>query len=592
MSINGVSNSFGATIDGLTNFQLSDLNIDTLVVNKNTQLSGMNKINGSTTFTGNVILNANLSLNGSLTLPANSIADSALSTNIPKLDAQNIFTDSNTFNTTTTIGLHTGTPAIISLIGDLKFYGSTIYFYDSPTILNGWQLTFNDGTNSVHSQINQYTNDMRIENTAVSGIIEFTSDLGFKYNGNSQFIGDSTINGNSIINGNETIDGIVTIKNGKQIIFNDSTNTKNTQISQYNNDCYFINYASGGTTYINANVVNMTSSYTYLKGGTSVSGYNTHFPYTDGYNYITGSTILRGGALEMTDSPLIFRNGNGINFFDNATPTGQCSIFNDNGYLQIHNYAEPINTGFPTQINFAVYNLNPTVPRFHNRLTIDYTAVQVRKTLFQVYDYDENGCCELQQTTGNSTILRNKTNSGSLILQTTDSSGNAVSNITMTPTSTTISNSLVYNSNITLPSTFTTHTTGQLGYIQTGVNYGLAVNPLTVGFPYGKGQLDNLPIGVWIIEGQATFQTLGAFNYTYELCIITGTGSTITYDNWKSGYYQANATGEIFGDKVSKVVINSAITSYKMLFRIIRQSGNALFSPTVGNTFLQATRIA
>jgi hypothetical protein len=93
-------------------------------------------------------------------------------------------------------------------------------------------------------------------------------------------------------------------------------------------------------------------------------------------------------------------------------------------------------------------------------LTIDYTAVQVRKTVFQVYDYDENGCCELQQTTGNSTILRNKTNNGSMILQTTDSGGSAVSNITMTPTNTTIGNNLVCNGATQFNNDLTIYTSG------------------------------------------------------------------------------------------------------------------------------------
>jgi hypothetical protein len=64
---------------------------------------------------------------------------------------------------------------------------------------------------------------------------------------------------------------------------------------------------------LNATEVNLTNSYTSLKGGTSVSGYYTHFPYTDGINYITGQTIMRGGSVEITDGPLTLRNETPIN---------------------------------------------------------------------------------------------------------------------------------------------------------------------------------------------------------------------------------------------------------------------------------------
>jgi hypothetical protein len=80
--INGISNSFSATIDGLTNFELSSLTVDEL---ESTNVTVSN--------------NLTVSAGGTLTLPNASILDPYLSANVALKDAANTFTQTNTFPT-------------------------------------------------------------------------------------------------------------------------------------------------------------------------------------------------------------------------------------------------------------------------------------------------------------------------------------------------------------------------------------------------------------------------------------------------------------------------------------------------------------
>ena len=79
--INGISNSFSATIDGLTNFELSSLTVDQL---DTTDITVSN--------------NLTVSAGGTLTLPNASILDPYLSANVALKDQINLFTQNNFFS--------------------------------------------------------------------------------------------------------------------------------------------------------------------------------------------------------------------------------------------------------------------------------------------------------------------------------------------------------------------------------------------------------------------------------------------------------------------------------------------------------------
>lgn len=78
--INGMANSFSATIDGLTNFEISSLTVDELDTNDIT-----------------VSNNLTVSPGGTITLPNESILDAYLSSNVALKNAANSFTQTNTF---------------------------------------------------------------------------------------------------------------------------------------------------------------------------------------------------------------------------------------------------------------------------------------------------------------------------------------------------------------------------------------------------------------------------------------------------------------------------------------------------------------
>jgi hypothetical protein len=137
--------------------------------------------------------------------------------------------------------------------------------------------------------------------------------------------------------------------------FLDSTNTNSTQISQYNSDCYIINYTSGGTIFINSTTVNLSSSNVILKGGTNINNYTTALPYSDGVNYITGTTNLRLGDVNITDG-LLTCNALTLSLNSNFTQSGSGKITQASSSSK--NTLNP--TQFLGDITFAtgVYRIN------------------------------------------------------------------------------------------------------------------------------------------------------------------------------------------------------------------------------------------
>jgi hypothetical protein len=388
--------------------------------------------------------------------------------------------------------------------------------------------------------------------------------------------------------------------NGAQIIQKDSTNNYNTSLSQSGAD-YNISNNTGGSIFLYATEVNLSNPYTTLKGGTSVFGYNTHFPYTDGINYISGGkTIMRGGSVEITEGPLVLRNETPINLFDTELTPNQCSVACSVGDLRFDNYTDPLITSGGGNIKFETYNLTTPFPRFHTRLNINYNGIQVKKGHLKIYNDDETSYLQLEQISYTSYIT-NYAYTSSLTpyfnLRTTNSSGTQVENIRMNPANVQITTSLQTDDIIKLQSAYTnlpSASSNNLGYIGSGYNTTIKTTTFnfTSGTPNWIAYMILAP-GVWLITGQGGFQCGGTtINATTYLSLTTS--STFVIDNAHvkvdSRSYVANTinTNQI----VRTIECASGYTNIYLAVRCDFATGSMSYSSTaVAYTNIYATRI-
>ena len=416
--------------------------------------------------------------------------------------------------------------------------------------------------------------------------------------------------------------------NGSAIIQYDSTNVFYTQLNQSGVDYYITN--GGGSIFLNANEVNLTNSYATLKGGTSVSGYSTHFPFTDGINYITGQTIMRGGSVEITDGPLVLPNGTPINLFDAEPTPNQCTIVCSVGDLAFDNYTDPLITSGGGNIKFSTYNLTTPIPRFHTRLNINYDGIQVKKGHLKIYNDAETQNTESSQVgldyfiknsasggtiqlkvnnTGGIAILQNNLvietisdfkgtstyQSGSKVclFESTNTDQTRIENLSTGFAITTEKQNGVINfncydggfisqnvlsltdstiqskKNITLPTTQTTQTSGQLGYIHQGtiLNIASPVNN-TTGTIYYLASM-TLPVGVWNVFAQS--------------CYTFSTGGTIANDSTSISTNQSSYSIENIIN-FTNVIATTGINIYRRLNGIITSTGSTTLYLTFGLT--------
>ena len=613
MSIIGYGNNFNPTIDGLASFNLDEVTTNNLVVND------------------------------SVELPNGSIADAYLTTNIPKLNANNIFTGAiNTFNQ---IEMNLNQNLTLQGSGKITQASSTSKNTLNPSEFLG-EISFGP---SASARINQTSNGngalLRTLNMLGNYDIVFDAGTGKINQTNStgiNLLNSITMNSNSNISQsgtgiisqtgsstnqlkNTTITGTFTLNAGGTLVLpansiSDSALSTNIPLKNASNTFTASNTFNTITLSSNSNInqsgsgiISQTGSSTNQLKNTTITGnltinsggslilpsnsindaaLSSNVCLLNANNTFTGSiNTFSTGSVELTNDSLYIRSGNGLNLFDTLTPASQSTIFVSDGNLNFENYGDMLSgSGAEGNIKFSTYNNTATFPRFKQRLNLNYDGVQVKNGVLRIYNTDETSYLQAQCDLSNS-IITNYGSGGNLVLRNWNGTSTKEM-VQISYTQTTFTTEITCHANINLQSTFVTPSGGQLGYSIQGVNYGLALNPLVVGTTYLKGELQNLPVGVWLIESQACFKALGAFNYTYELCIISGGGLVITFDNYKTGYFQAAATNDIFGDKVSKVIVNTAVTSYRQLFRITRQTGNASFSPLDGNTYIQATRIA
>ena len=289
--------------------------------------SNIPKKNTTNTFTLLQTLNGGLSVTGTLTLPASSIADSYLTSNVPLKNTTNTFTLLQTLNgglsVTGTLTLPATSIADSYLTSNVPLKNAnntytgdntfaTIKFTNSTSVQ---QITLYEVSSSNYAEnysitINPYT--LRY-NTNSTGNHIFSTGTGTTYTD------VATINSTSL-----TMNQKISMRSANFIELLDSTNLIGSYIYQDGINLGIDNYGIGGAVIIDSANLDLTNTYTTCKGGsTAPFGYSTHFPYDgDGQNYISGITNLRSGAVNIPDglltcsAGLSITNGNNIQLSD------------------------------------------------------------------------------------------------------------------------------------------------------------------------------------------------------------------------------------------------------------------------------------
>ena len=420
-----------------------------------------------TTYTDIATINsAGFTLNsGVMTLPNNSISDNALSTNIPKINGNNTFSQNNIFNTIQLSNTGVGSKRHITL-----FETSAGNYAENYTFsIEPFTLRYNAYISAKHL--------FSVGNGTTYTDIASINSAGFTLHSGVMTLPNNSISDNALstnvclLNGTQTLINktlttpvIAQIKPTSSLTLTlpsltdtlISRTSTDTLTNKTLNSTNFINdgalstnipLKNGNNTFTNSNTFNGVSNF---KGGTNNFSYETHLPYTDGKNYISGTTVMRGGALEVENDGIFLRNGNGVNMFDDEITTNQTSVFLSSGNLNFDNYADPITTTGAGNIKFRTINLDPTFPRFHTRMNINYDGV-------------------------------------------------------------TIESPLICKKNIKLPTTLTTPTSGQLGHVNNIPVLPTTTTNMVSNALYNYGYVD-LGIGVYMITYQYGFK-----------CTATGT---------------------------------------------------------------------
>jgi hypothetical protein len=156
-------------------------------------------------------------------------------------------------------------------------------------------------------------------------------------------------------------------------------------------------------------------------------------------------------------------------------------------------------------------------------------------------------------------------------------------------------NPTISSGNLTLSSTFTTPTTGQVGFKMTGTNSGKTVissgdNWLLL------NSITSIPPGVWFLYGSFS-ATLGAItNFSLGLCISIddGGGTSVTVGSLSTQATQASilmGTATNSPNQLSQSYIYTSTTTFNAYLRGRHNGGTPLNFPGANGTFF-ATRIA
>jgi hypothetical protein len=167
-------------------------------------------------------------------------------------------------------------------------------------------------------------------------------------------------------------------------------------------------------------------------------------------------------------------------------------------------------------------------------------------------------------------------------------------NVSNTFTNTNIfQNSITLQSNINLQSTFTTSTSGQLGYKHQGTILNVpSPASMTTATPYYLASM-TLPVGVWNVIGQYSFQYSGASTSYTESASISTSSTTMNADNMTQIRYSGGST-EIVIKRINDIFTSSGTTALYLNIMLTFITGPLpqYTSTTQANVRFYAVRIA
>ena len=278
---------------------------------------------------------------------------------------------------------------------------------------------------------------------------------------------------------------------------------------------------------IQANQINTISSYIVTN--------NNKLSYHDLFLYSLSGSLKYQSNAPILDSQLS----------SNVCLLNSSNTFNNNNFISssyalcFQHYGQT--NLFENASNFYIWNLansGVTILRNRNSAGADVDSFQLSTTNLTLSTplvcnnglslNDGTSITNLTQNLGDFSITNNKINStgyGDIIFKTTDISNYTAERIRVSY------NTLKTNVNITLPSTFTSQISGQLGYIYKGSVISVATTNLVNGTVYGIAVI-SLPVGVWHVFGQACYSFASTATLLYEqISINQDTQNTIIDTN-------------------------------------------------------------
>jgi hypothetical protein len=481
------------------------------------------------------------------------------------------------------------------ITGETHLRGGLVY-------LDYGSIAFNSSGLSLCS-IYQANTAFMINNTNVGGTIQFRALNSSGISSIPLTISTSTLTLNTDIN---------ILQSGTGILSQSGTGTNILKGSNFNgnvsvrgaNSLFLYNTANTISTQISQN--GATLKFTNPSNPSQYS-FDAYDGFGSLYTYTLGSTFTSGGDIVLNTTSLTLKDG--TNSTTNMTQaSGNCNIQNtkSSGSIKFTTQDATTNTrdlviaytgvSIPSLLtcsNGLFVSGALTLPNnsiSDNALSSNIPKLNTSNTFSNTNTFNALVSCSNGLTLS----------SGALILPSNSISDSALSsnipklNVSNTFSNTnTFQNSITLQSNINLQSTFTTPTSGQLGYKHQGTILNVPTPAsMTTATPYYLASL-TLPVGVWNVFGQYSFQyTATSTSYT-ESASISTSSTTMNADNMTQIRYSGGST-EIVIRRVNDIFTSSGTTALylNIMSTYITGSAPQYTSTTQANVRFYAVRIA